>query len=264
MEEANHNARRAVAATTRTAGAASYAKIALRRHAAERLALKILALDTSTEYCSAALYCDGEALERGTLAGQRHSELLLGMVDALLRERAIALRDLDGIAYGEGPGSFTGLRIACGVVQGLAFGADLRVVGVGTLLAMAEGSGSTRVVCCLDARMNEIYHAAYEKRGGAWHTVHEPSVRPASSAPPVPGEGWLGCGSGFGPYRAVLESRYAGQLDAIEPEVYPKAADVARLAEPRFRSGDTVPAELAAPVYVRDKVALTSDERAAL
>src|SRR5687767_767694 len=106
--------------------------------------LKILALDTSTEYCSAALRVGGAVYERGELAGQRHSQLVLGMVDDLLREAGVTLRELDGIAYGEGPGSFTGLRIACGVVQGLAFGASLRVAGVGTLLAMAAGSGASR------------------------------------------------------------------------------------------------------------------------
>ena len=238
----------------------AYVKIAS-ANSAEPL-LKILALDTSTEYCSAALRLDGETIDRGALAGQRHSELVLAMIDELLRERALALRDLDGIAFGEGPGSFTGLRIACGVVQGLAFGADLRVVGIGTLLALAERSGSTRAVCCLDARMNEIYHAAYEQRDGAWHAMHEPSVCAASAAPPLPGEGWTACGSGFRAYRAALEQRYAGQLAAIEPDVYPAASDIARLAEPRFSRGEAVGAELAAPVYVRNKVALTIDEQA--
>ena len=226
--------------------------------------LKILAIDTSTEYCSAALRLDGETVERGALAGQKHSELVLGMVDALLRECGVALGGLDGIAYGEGPGSFTGLRIACGVVQGLAFGADLPVVGIGTLLAMAEGTSRERVVCCLDARMSEVYHGAYEKREGAWHVVHAPSVCAPQSAPPLYGDGWFACGTGFRAYRAALEQRYAGRLDAIEPDVYPKAADIARLAEPRFASGDTARAEGAAPVYVRNKVALRSDERAAL
>jgi tRNA threonylcarbamoyladenosine biosynthesis protein TsaB len=230
----------------------------------EKLSLKILALDTSTEYCSAALRLGAETFERGELAGQKHSQLVLTMVDELLRESGVSLGDLDGIAYGEGPGSFTGLRIACGVVQGLAFGADLRVVGVGSLLAMAEGSGAPRAIVCLDARMNEIYHAAYEKRGGEWHAVHEPTVCAAASAPPVPGDGWLGCGSGFAAYREVLQSRYASQLERTAPDVYPKAADVAHLAEPRFASGDTMEPELAAPVYVRNKVALRTDERAAL
>ena len=224
--------------------------------------MKILALDTSTEYCSAALSVDGAAFERGELAGQRHSRLVLAMVDELLGEARIALADLDGIAYGEGPGSFTGLRIACGVVQGLAFGANLRVVGVGTLLAMAEGSGATRAIVCLDARMNEIYHAAYEKCGGTWRAVHEATVCAAASAPPVQGGGWLGCGSGFRAYREALQARYGDALVAVKPDAYPRAIDIAKLAEPRFAGGDAMPPELAAPVYVRNKVALRVDERA--
>ena len=223
--------------------------------------MKILALDTSTEYCSAALLAGDAVYERGALAGQKHSQLVLAMVDAVLREAGVALADLDGIAYGEGPGSFTGLRIGCGVVQGLAFGANLRVVGVGTLLAMAEGSGASRAVCCLDARMNEIYHAAYEKRDGAWHALHEPTVCAAAAAPPVPGAGWLACGSGFRAYADALHARYGDQLAATEPDVYPRAADVARLAAPRFACGDATPPELAAPLYVRNKVALRIDER---
>jgi tRNA threonylcarbamoyladenosine biosynthesis protein TsaB len=226
--------------------------------------LNILALDTSTEYCSAALRLGGRTFERGELAGQTHSRLVLGMVDALLREGGVALGRLDGIAYGEGPGSFTGLRIACGVVQGLAFGANLRVVGVGTLLAMAARSGADRAIVCIDARMNEIYHAAYEKRDGDWHAVHEPSVCAASSAPAVEADGWFGCGSGFRAYREALQARYGAQLAAVDPDVYPRAADIARLAEHRFASGDSMPPELAAPVYVRNKVALRTDERASL
>ena len=223
--------------------------------------MKILALDTSTEYCSTALRIDGETDVRETRAGQRHSELALGMIDELLGARGVSLRELDGIAYGEGPGSFTGLRIACGIVQGLAFGASVRVVGVGTLLAMAEGSGADRVVCCVDARVHEIYHAAYERQGDAWIAIHEPSVRSPSAAPQLPGEGWLACGSGFRAYPAVLEQRYAGQLSGIDLALYPHARDIAALALPAFEGGQGKGAEEAAPVYLRDKVALRIDER---
>ena len=223
--------------------------------------MKILALDTSTEYCSAAVYIDGQTDVRDGHAGQMHSQWVLRMVDELLRSRSLRLRDLDGIAYGEGPGSFTGLRIACGVVQGLAFGADLPVVGVGTLLAMAAGSASDRVVACIDARMNEIYHGAYEKRGGHWHAVHEPSVCAAEAAPLVSGEGWLGCGSGFLAHGAELQVRYAGNLAAVEPRRYPHAREIARLAAPRFEAKAGLSSDRAVPVYIRDKVALRIDEQ---
>jgi tRNA threonylcarbamoyladenosine biosynthesis protein TsaB len=227
--------------------------------------LKLLALDTSTEYCSAALSIDGEVDVRDVKAGQRHSELLLGMVDDLLKSHALSVADLDGIAYGEGPGSFTGLRIACGAVQGLAFGAGVRVLGIGTLLAMAEGSGSERVVCCVDARMQEIYHAAYVRvhaARGEWRAVHAPTVCAPAVAPPLQGERWVACGSGFAVYREVLEARYAGQLAHVVPESHPHARDILALARPRFEAGEGFTADEAVPVYLRDKVALRIDERA--
>ncbi|MDP1939061.1 MAG: tRNA (adenosine(37)-N6)-threonylcarbamoyltransferase complex dimerization subunit type 1 TsaB, partial [Gallionella sp.] len=115
--------------------------------------MKVLALETSTEYCSVALWQDGAVLEHCERVGQKHSELLVPMLDAVLREAGCAIRDMDGIAYGSGPGSFTGVRIACGVTQGLAFGASLPVAGVCTLQALAEASGRQRVIAALDARM---------------------------------------------------------------------------------------------------------------
>jgi tRNA threonylcarbamoyladenosine biosynthesis protein TsaB len=225
--------------------------------------MKILALDTSTEYCSVALWRDGTVDAREAHAGQRHSELLLPMVDELLGRHGIAVRDLDGIAFGEGPGSFTGLRIGCGVTQGLAFGAGLRVVGVSTLLALAEAARPERAVCCLDARMGEIYHAAYARSGTGWQAVHAPSLCAPADAPPLPAGSWTGCGSGFGAHRAALERRYDGRLSAIMPEVFPHARDIARLAAGEFEAGRAVAAEQAVPVYLRDRVALRTDERTA-
>jgi tRNA threonylcarbamoyladenosine biosynthesis protein TsaB len=223
--------------------------------------VKLLALDTSSEYCSAALWIDGESRVRDTRAGQRHSELLLGMIDELLHECALELRGLDGIAYGEGPGSFTGLRIACGVVQGLAFGAGLPVVGVGTLIAMAEGSGAQRVVCCLDARMNEVYFAAYVRLDTGWRTVHPPRVCAPDALPDLPGGGWMGCGSGFAAYGGILAARYGDAIVTTDPERYAHARDIATLAAPAFAAGEARSAEHAIPVYIRDKVALRIDER---
>jgi len=223
--------------------------------------LKILALDTSTEYCSVALWRDGDVDAREALAGQRHSELLLPMVDALLERHGLRLKGLDGIAFGEGPGSFTGLRIGCGVTQGLAFGAGLPVVGVSTLLALAEAARSGRAVCCLDARMGEIYHAAYARSDRGWESVHSPSLCAPVDAPPLPAGSWTGCGSGFAVHEAALRQRYTGRLSAIMPELFPHARDIARLAAREFEAGRTAPAERAVPVYIRDKVALRSDER---
>jgi tRNA threonylcarbamoyladenosine biosynthesis protein TsaB len=223
--------------------------------------VRILALDTSTEYCSVALWIGGEIDARETLAGQRHSELVLGMVDDLLRRHGLATGELDGIAFGAGPGSFTGLRIACGITQGLAFGTCLPVVGVGTLLALAAAAAAERTVCCLDARMGEVYHAAYIVAGGSWSTVHAPALRAPDAVPALPAGQWIGCGSGFAAQREALVRRYAGRLSAIMPDVYPHAKHIARLAVPEFEAGRSCAAAAAAPVYLRDKVALRSDER---
>ena len=223
--------------------------------------MRILALDTSTEYCSLALLLNGETLTREALAGQRHSELVLPMLHALMAEAGIQLQQLDGIAFGAGPGTFTGLRIACGVVQGLAFGADLPVTGVSTLQALAEGSQASRVIACLDARMGEIYHAAYEKQDGVWHTVSEPALCAPQHHPGLQGAEWIGCGSGFDVYAEALQSAYSGRIKHIMHGVFPHARHIASLAMPAFQQGSGVDASLAAPLYIRDKVALKTSER---
>lgn len=183
------------------------------------------------------------------------------MIDALLAEAGIRLGELDGVAFGAGPGSFTGLRIACGVAQGLAFGADVPVVPVGTLLALAQASMAARVVACLDARMGEIYHAAYERRGNGWHEAIAPTVCRAELAPAL-GEGdWHGAGSGFATYGRELAQRYGAQLAAVDPQAYPHACSIAELAVPQLSAGRGLPAEQAVPFYIRDRVALKMNEQ---
>jgi tRNA threonylcarbamoyladenosine biosynthesis protein TsaB len=225
--------------------------------------LNILALESSTDLCSVALWLDGRVYARDAEAGQRNSEVLLPMVDALLTAHGLTARELDGVAYGSGPGSFTGLRVTCGVAQGIAFGAGIPVVGVVTLLALAHASGADRVVCSLDARMGEIYHAAYEKRGRTWHTALQPALCKPEAAPEPPAGSWTGCGSGFDAYHAVLTSRCAGRLERVVPDLFPHARDVANLAAVELKSGGGVAAEHAEPFYLRNKVALRVDERKA-
>ena len=225
--------------------------------------MKLLVLDTSTEWCSAALWLNGQMLERRVLAEQRHSSLLLPMVDALLRESDLTLRQLDGIGYGAGPGSFTGLRIACAVTQGLAFGADLPVVGVSTLESLAEQTGAERVLTVLDARMAEVYWAAYQREDAGWSAVVEPRLAlPESVAVPA-GEGWVGAGNGFVVLGEALRPRLAARLVRIDDSLMPDAAAMAPLAAAAFARGEGMDAALAAPIYLRDKVALTVDERRA-
>ena len=223
--------------------------------------MNILALDTSTEYCSVALWQDGVVVERSVLAGQRHSELLIAMLDDLLKDAGLGIKDLDGIAFGKGPGSFTGVRIACGAAQGLAFGADIPAASVCTLLALAEASGAGRVIAALDARMGEIYHAAYERRDDAWATVSEPCLCKPEAAPAVPGTDWFGAGSGFAVHGAALAARYGAALRGTDGDAVPQAAAIAALGAVQIALGRGVDAAEALPLYLRDKVALKTSER---
>lgn len=223
--------------------------------------MRILALETSTEYCSVALWQDGNSSCRSEQAGQRHSELMMRILDDLLCEAGIKLAQLDGIAYGAGPGSFTGVRIACGVAQGLALGASLPVVGVCTLQALAQAAGHDKVVAALDARMGEIYHAAYEKRSGNWVTICEPNLCLPHQAPQIPGSGWFGMGSGFAMYGEVLGNHYAGQIFASNHQAVPQASAIAEFSALLFAAGLGMDASQATPVYLRDKVALKTSER---
>lgn len=226
--------------------------------------MKLLVIDTSTEWCSAALWLDGRILARRVLAEQRHSSLLLPMVDELLREAATPLVQLDGIGYGAGPGSFTGLRIACAVTQGLALGADLPVVGVSTLESIAEQAGAEQVLAVLDARMAEVYWAAYQRSGLDWQCVIEPALAlPESVSVPDDSGDWVGAGNGFVALGDVLRPRLAAQLVRVDASLMPDAAAMAGLAARAFERGDGMDAAHAAPIYLRDKVALTIDERRA-
>lgn len=216
--------------------------------------MKFAAVESATEWCSAALWLDGELLAVEERAGQRHGELLLPMLDGLLARAGIRAADLEAVAFGAGPGAFTGLRIACGAAQGLAFARGLPVCGVSTLEAMAEESGAPRVVACLDARMGEVYYSALEMRDGRWREVVPARCVAPAQAPRPPGAGWIGVGSGFAAYGAL-------GLAAVYPDVHPGAAAVARLAAPRLAAGEGVDAARAVPVYLRDRVALTTEER---
>ena len=223
--------------------------------------MKILAFDTSSEYCSIALLLESDILGEEVLAGQRHSELVLPKVSQMLDESGLTLAQLDGIAFGSGPGSFTGLRIACGIAQGLAFGAGLPVIGISTLEALAQQAGGTRIIAALDARMHEIYHAAYQKTMDEWQVVSEPTLCLPQNAPLVPEQGWTGCGSGFDMYPEVLRTRYEGYVNHIISGLRPNARVMAQLAAPRFARGLGVDPADAAPLYIRNIVALKEKER---
>jgi tRNA threonylcarbamoyladenosine biosynthesis protein TsaB len=221
--------------------------------------MRFAAFETSGEWCSVALWLDGDIRGIEERAGHGHSERLLPMLDRLMAAAGIASGALDAVAFGAGPGSFTGLRIACGAAQGLALARGIPAIGISTLEALAEHSGAARVVACVDARMNEVYYAALERQGARWREVISAQCAAPDRLPRPPGAGWVGCGNGFAVYAAALRSL---DLDHVIPDLHPSAVAVARLAAPRLAAGEGVDPALAAPVYVRDKVALTERERA--
>jgi|SRR6185436_12602484 len=218
--------------------------------------MRFAALETSTEWCSVALWRNGEVAALEQRAGTRHSELVLPMLLGILKEFSLKPEDLDAIAFGAGPGSFTGLRIACGIAQGLAIARGLPLMGISSLEAIAEESGAQRVAACLDARMSEIYYAALERRGGRWHEAAPVQCVAPGLAQLPPGDGWIGCGNGFAAYPELFWNK----ISAVRPEIHPSAVAVARLAAPRLAAGEGVDAASAHPVYVRDKVAFTQEE----
>jgi len=223
--------------------------------------VRFAAIETSADWCSVALWTDGEIAAIERRVGQRHAEFVLPMLERVLERSGARVGGLDAVGFGAGPGSFTGLRIACAVAQGLAFARGIPVIGVPTLEAVAEESGAERVVACLDARMHEVYCAALEKTGGVWREVVAATCVAPASAPRPPGDGWVGCGNGFAVYGDALRTALGGALRRVRPEVRAGAPAIARLAAPRLEAEEGVDAALAAPVYVRDKVALTMQEQ---
>ncbi|HYL03799.1 MAG TPA: tRNA (adenosine(37)-N6)-threonylcarbamoyltransferase complex dimerization subunit type 1 TsaB [Steroidobacteraceae bacterium] len=228
--------------------------------------MRILALDTATENCSAALLDDGRLTARELLLERGHAEHILGMIDEVLAAAGASLGGLTAIAYGRGPGAFTGVRLAASVTQGLAFGAGLPVVPVSDLRALAQRlldlePATQRVLVCSDARMHEVYLGCFERgAGGLAAAVSEEQVSkpdavslPAAwrAAPHSPG--FRAMGSGFAAYPALRQA-FAGALAEGLEALRPRAAEIALLAAPEVAAGRVLPAEQALPVYLRDDV----------
>ncbi len=226
--------------------------------------MKLLAFEAATRRLSVALWCEGVLAEKSADVPNGGSECLLPWANQLLADAGLTFKQLDGLAFGAGPGGFTGLRLACGVTQGLACGLDLPVVPVGTLAALALASGDGKVLACLDARMNEVYLAAYAVAGDSLAEILPPKVGAGGTALLPDGDGWRGAGDGFATlHGAVLRQRMGGRLVSDDATAFPTAAAVARLAAPVLAAGGGVAAAQALPLYVRDKVALTTAERLA-
>ncbi|MET4025148.1 tRNA threonylcarbamoyladenosine biosynthesis protein TsaB [Marinobacter sp. MBR-99] len=226
--------------------------------------MKLLALDTSSEGCSAALWLDGQISERFELAPRGHTRLLMPMVRELLAEQGLTPKDLDALAFARGPGSFTGLRIATGVIQGLAWGLDLPVVPVSSLAAVAldaieqhQLAEGDHIAVAFDARMGEVYWGTFRCHQGLPMLIGEERVCPPGAVSlPDPGASanWTGAGKGWA-LRGDMPEVVVCRIRTVDDALVARAAMVARLAEQDFRNGIAVPAEQAQPVYIRDEVA---------
>src|SRR4051812_4559032 len=228
--------------------------------------MNLLAIDTATENCSAALLCGDRLIERSELAPRRHAELILPMIDGLLAEAGLSRRQLDGIAVGRGPGAFTGVRLAISVAQGLALGLDIPVVPVSSLAALAqdiaEQAHGDALLAVIDARMGEIYAGAFRRGAdGLVIPIMNEVVGRATEFTFPQSKNWSVVGSGWAAYHDALAARLPAAPRFADGARFPQAHAVARLAQPQFAAGRGVSPEYALPVYLRDKVALTLEEQ---
>lgn len=215
--------------------------------------MKLLAIDTATEACSVAVLSDSTAFANFEICPQQHSQRLLPMVDALLTQADMSLTDLDGLVYGRGPGSFTGVRIATGMIQGLSLGSGLKVAGVSTLAAMAQQAISEAdvscVACAIDARMGEVYFAVYENQDGIASLVDQEIVCPPEHAASLLPATFAAVGTGWQAYETL-----AGTISEPPTVLYPQAEFMLPLGKASFEQGQVSSAENIEPVYLRDKV----------
>jgi tRNA threonylcarbamoyladenosine biosynthesis protein TsaB len=222
--------------------------------------VKLIAVETSAEACSAALWQDGAVAERFALAPRGHSELILRMIDEVLAEGGVSRKRLDGVVFGRGPGSFTGVRIATGIAQGIAFALDVPAVPVSTLAILAQGvrraHGARRVLAAFDARMGEVYWAPCVTDVDApMALAADERVCPPARVPLPPGDGWVGAGGGWAAHGAALLQRLGGRVTCCHPGAQCHARDAAVLGAASFAAGDYVEAAKALPVYLRNTVA---------
>lgn len=224
--------------------------------------MKFVCFDTATEVLTCAVWADGELIEHHEAAPRRHADRVLSVVGRLLAEAGVARSDLDAIGFGRGPGSFTGLRVAAGVAQGLAFALDVPAVPVSTLAAIAQGSlrenGSRQVMVLLDARLGEVYAGAMraDAAAGVMRAVRrERLCLPEELGEELGGEGgWTGCGPGWDVCAAALRARLGSRLERLEPDRLPRARDLVTLVRAGWTEGLGVAAEEAFPVYLRRQV----------
>ena len=225
----------------------------------------LLAFETSTEACSVALWRDGQLLERFGVVPRRHAELALPWAQELLAEAGVARSAIDAIAVGRGPGAFTGVRLGVALAQGIALALDRPIVPVSTLAVLAMQSGGERILAAIDARMGEVYSAAFAREGDDMVALSAEIVgAPDAVALPGTAHAWHGVGTGFAAGEGALQHRLGPRLSLVDAAALPHAADVARLAAIAFGRGEALAPERVEPAYLRDNVALTLAEQRAL
>lgn len=217
--------------------------------------MNMLTIDTATEACSVALQYNGKVYTRYEVCPQQHSQKILTMVDEVMQEAGAKMKSLDVLGFGRGPGSFTGVRIATGIIQGLALGAKLPVVGVSTLHAMAQqvisSQSADNVAVAIDARMSEVYFARYQNINGIAELLGEEQVLPPEqAATQVTEQTSVFAGTGWQAYPALTEA----QGEAVVSVTYPYARHMLPLVERAYEAGETMTAESITPVYLRDTV----------
>jgi len=219
--------------------------------------MKLLAIDTATEACSAALLINDDIISRYQFAPRKHAELILPMVDELLAEAGLRLADLDALAFGRGPGAFTGVRIAAGVIQGLAYATNLPVIPISTLAALAQGVDAEHqhIISAIDARMGEIYWGLYTRNdAGQIVAASDEVVSKPEDLVIADDVRYFGTGSGWKTYASILTDKLQDQLTGFADDRFPDARDILTLARTEFEQGRTVSADQALPVYLRNKV----------
>ena len=226
--------------------------------------MNILALDTCTEMCSAAVMINGKTYERSELTQRGHSEKILGMLDAVMAEAKCTLADIDVVAFGRGPGSFTGVRIGIGVAQGIAFARQLPVIPVSTMAAVAQlaidNHAATRIAVAMDARMGEVYAAHFVAENGLAEKLDEEQVCAPDKFHPADNAQWFAAGTGWDEYGSLLTQNFAQQI-SDKQALLPTASAIAKLAYTAAQKGQTISAEQAVPVYLRDNVAKKKGEQ---
>ncbi len=223
--------------------------------------MKILAIETATTACSAALNIDDHGSHRFAIVPRQHTALILPMVDDLLQEAGIQIRDLDAIAFGQGPGAFTGVRIAVAVTQGLAFAHDTPVIPVSTLQALAQhyADDHTHIAAAIDARMQEIYWGLFARdAAGLMQSITAETVCAPTAIldlpPDLPKGKWFGVGSGWATYIDTLQAQFTQTLIGFDGQLLPSAEAIMTLAKPAYLAGQMIAVEQAKPVYLRNKI----------